>query len=281
MLTSLALIIIVGLFFSGLCKKVQLPAACELLGCVFFAPIILGLSRLESALLGSVIAAVSPAVVVPRMTALIERKYGTDKGIPQLILAGASCDDVFVIVLFTSFLAMAQGSSVQVVGLLKIPVSILTGILIGLITGYLLSLLFEVAYRRGQHIRNSLKVILILGTAFLLMAVEDLALGFYSGLLAVLSMAVMLKAKSSQFVAGRLSEKLGKIWLAAEVVLFVLVGAAVDVSYSLQAGLPAIGLILLALACLVARRSCLWLSCPSSSQRHWVPLPSTGPIRLL
>ncbi len=313
MLTSLALIFLLGLLFSALCKKINLP---ELLGMLFvgiilgpyalnlldfsilaisadlrtialiiillkaglsldfhdlkkigrpallmaflpatfeiaayliFAPKLLGLSLSESALMGTVLAAVSPAVVVPRMVRLIENKYGTQKGIPQLIMAGASCDDVFVIVLFSTFLSMEQGDGVQLANLIKIPTSVFSGIIVGLITGYFLFLLFETAYNRKKHIRNSLKIIVILGVAFLLMSIENLTSGFYSGLLAIISMASMLKAKSTVFVSKRLSDKFGKIWLAAELMLFVLVGAAVDIRYTLSAGISAIILILLAL----------------------------------
>lgn len=313
MLTSLALIFIVGLFFSALCKKIKvpglvgmlftgvflgpyglnlldssilsisadlrtialiiillkagfsldfrdlkkigrpallmafLPAIFEIMAYVIFAPNLLGLSLLESALIGTVLAAVSPAVVVPRMVMLLENKYGTKKGIPQLILAGASCDDIFVIVLFTTFLSMAQGNTVHLASLIKIPTSIFFGILIGLITGYLLFLLFETAYVRKKHIRNSLKIIVILGVSFLLISAEDITFGFYSGLLAIISMASMLKAKGTTFVSNRLSEKFGKIWLAAELMLFVLVGTAVDIRYTLSAGVSALIMILLAL----------------------------------
>ncbi len=190
-----------------------LPAAFEILGYVLLAPALLGVTRLEAAVMGAVLSAVSPAVVVPRMLKLMDEGCGTAKSIPQMILAGASCDDIFVIVLFTTFAGMAQGGAVRAAALLDIPVSIL------------------------------------LGAAFLLMAVEDWAEPWVavSGLLAVVSMACVLKLRSTAAVAGRLSAKLGKLWLAAEVLLFVLVGAAVDIRYTLAAGPAAVGMILAAL----------------------------------
>lgn len=199
--------------------------------------------------MGAVLAAVSPAVVVPRMIKLIEEKCGTAKSIPQLILAGASCDDIFVVVLFSAFAAMAQGGRVDAAVFMDIPLSIVSGLLLGACAGIFLSALFESAYSHDRLIRNSMKVIIILGTAFLLMSVEIWMKDFIavSGLLAVVSMACMLKIKSIPRVAGRLSEKIGKLWLAAEVMLFVLVGAAVDIRYTFSAGIAAAALILSAL----------------------------------
>lgn len=199
--------------------------------------------------MGAVLAAVSPAVVVPRMIKLIEEKCGTAKSIPQLILAGASCDDIFVVVLFSAFAAMAQGGRVDAAVFMDIPLSIVSGLLLGACAGIFLSALFESAYSHDRLIRNSMKVIIILGTAFLLMSVEIWMKDFIavSGLLAVVSMACMLKIKSIPRVAGRLSEKFGKLWLAAEVMLFVLVGAAVDIRYTFSAGIAAAALILSAL----------------------------------
>lgn len=225
------------------------PASCEILGYVLFAPVILGVNRVEAAVMGAVLAAVSPAVVVPRMVSLMEKKYGTKKAIPQMIMAGASCDDIFVIVLFTTFLSMAQGDSVNVMNFFNIPVSLLLGILLGMVTGYGLYLFFETSYAHKHCVRNSMKVIIILGFAFLLIAVEGWLEGkvSVSGYLAVVSMACMLKLKSTSFVSKRLSEKFGKLWLAAEVILFVLVGAAVDIRYMLKAGIAAVLMILTAL----------------------------------
>ena len=225
------------------------PASCEILAFFLFAPGILGVTRIEAAVMGAVLGAVSPAVVVPRMVQLMDSKYGTDKSIPQLILVGASCDDIFVIVLFSTFLGMAQGGHANLMDFINIPVSILLGIALGAITGYLLSLFFETAYTHNHCVRNSMKVIVVLGVSFLLMAIETWLKESISvsGLLAVVSMACVLKIKSVTFVSKRLSEKFGKLWLAAEVLLFVLVGAAVDIRYTLNAGIAAILMIFLAL----------------------------------
>lgn len=235
-----------------------LPAVFEIAACVVFAPPLLGVTRLEAAIIGAVLGAVSPAVVVPKMVSLIETRYGTDKNIPQLILAGASLDDVFVIVLFSTFIGMAQGGTAKFTDFVNIPISIILGILLGAFVGWALAKFFETAYTHGHCIRNSIKVIILLGVAFLLMAVETLLEGVISvsGLLAVMSMACVLQTKSVSEVSKRLSEKYGKLWLAAEVILFVLVGAAVDIRYTLEAGAVAIFLIL---AVLVFRSVGVWL----------------------
>lgn len=243
------------------------PASCELLGYVLLAPVILGITRVEAAVMGAVLAAVSPAVVVPRMVSLMEKKYGTDKAIPQMILAGASCDDIFVIVLFTTFLGMAQGGSADMMDFVNIPVSIVLGILLGAVVGYGLYLFFETAYAREHCVRNSMKVIIVLGFSFLLIAIEGWLEGkiAVSGLLAVVSMACVIKLKSTAFVSKRLSEKFGKLWLAAEVMLFVLVGAAVDIRYTLKAGVAAIIMILAALVF----RSIGVLLCVAGTKLTW------------
>lgn len=226
------------------------PACFEIAGYVIFAPLLLGVSYIEAAVMGAVLSAVSPAVVVPRMVRLIEEKYGTEKSIPQMILAGASCDDVFVIVLFSTFVTMAQGGSVKAVDFLNIPVSIVLGVLLGAVTGLCICFLFEISYKHNNKIRNSIKVIVMLGTAFLLMSAETLAKPYaaVSGLLAVVAMACIVKLRADNSVSLRLSEKFGKLWIAAEVILFVLVGAAVDVRYTLEAGAFALLMIFIALA---------------------------------
>jgi len=225
------------------------PASFEIIGYLLFAPSILGITRVEAAVMGSVLAAVSPAVVVPRMVQLMETKYGTEKAIPQMIMAGASCDDIFVIVLFTTFLSMAQGGSADIKAFANIPISIILGIILGAIVGYLLYLFFETAYAKKHYVRNSMKVIIVLGFSFLLIAIEGWLEGkiAVSGLLAVVSMACVLKMKCTAFVSKRLSEKFGKLWLAAEVILFVLVGAAVDIRYTLEAGIAVVAMIFVAL----------------------------------
>ena len=225
------------------------PATFEIIGYVLLAPTLLGISKIEAAVMGSVLAAVSPAVVIPRMVQLMETNYGTEKSIPQLIMAGASCDDIFVIVLFSTFSSMAQGGSANIIDFVNIPVSILLGIVIGAIIGYLLALFFETCHRQGHSIRSSLKVLILLSLAFLCMALENRLKGIVaiSGLLAVVSMACVVKLKSPIDVTNRLSLKFGKLWIAAEILLFVLVGAAVDIRYTMQAGIAAVAMILLAL----------------------------------
>lgn len=225
------------------------PATCEIAGYILFAPLLLGINRIEAAVMGAVLGAVSPAVVIPRMVMLMEEKHGTKKAIPQMIMAGASCDDIFVIVLFTTFLSMAQGGSADIIDFVNIPVSIVLGILLGAVTGYGLYLFFETSYAHKHCVRNSTKVIIVLGFSMLLVSIEGWLEGkvSVSGLLAVVSMACVIKIKSTAFVSKRLSEKFGKLWIAAEVVLFVLVGAAVDIRYTLSAGIAAVFMIFIAL----------------------------------
>ena len=228
-----------------------LPAVFEILAFVFLAPAILKVTRIEASIMGAVLGAVSPAVVVPRMVQLMEEKYGTNKSIPQMILAGASLDDVFVIVLFTTFIGMAQGESASVMDFINIPVSIISGILIGAAAGFFLAWFFETNYSHKNLVRNSMKVIIVLGTAFLLLAVEEWLENILpvSGLLAIMSMAMVLAMRSVPEVTKRLQEKYGKLWIAAEVILFVLVGAAVDIRYTLEAGAGAVLMIFIGLIC--------------------------------
>ncbi|MCD7950483.1 MAG: cation:proton antiporter [Erysipelotrichaceae bacterium] len=222
-----------------------LPATFELIAYILFAPFILGVTRIEAAVMGAVLAAVSPAVVVPRMVYLIENQYGTEKGIPQMILAGASCDDIYVIVLFSSFLTMAQGGSVQLLDFVNIPVSIVLGIVLGIIAGLILAFMFK-----HQHMQNSMKIIIILGVAFLLMSIETWLEDYISlsGLLAVVSMACVIKLTSQKDTSSSLADMTGKLWLFAEIMLFVLVGAAVDIRYALTTGIGAVLMIFVALA---------------------------------
>lgn len=225
------------------------PANFEILAYVLLAPSLLGITRLEAAVMGAVLGAVSPAVVIPRMVKLMDENYGVQRSVSQLIMAGASCDDIFVIVLFSTFVRMAQGGGASALDFLNIPLSIVLGVLIGAAFGLLLAFLFETAYARKHLIRNSMKVMILLAAAFLLVAIENWAKSrvAISGLLAVVSMACVLKIKSPAMVTKRLSDKFGKLWLAAEVLLFVLVGAAVDIRYTLSAGGAAVGMILAAL----------------------------------
>ena len=226
-----------------------LPATCELAGYILLAPYLLGVNRIEAAVMGAVLAAVSPAVVVPRMVFLMENRWGTDKSIPQMLLAGASCDDIYVIVLFTTFTGIAQGGNARAADFLNIPVSVLLGIAVGAAAGYALSGFFEAAFARNHMVRGSVKVIIVLSVSFLLVALETVLQGriALSGLLAVTSMACMLARKTTGEVRARLSEKFGKLWIAAELILFVLVGAAVDIRYVSETGLAAVLMVFAAL----------------------------------
>lgn len=254
-LRKMALIIILtraglGLDVSGL-KKIGrpavlmcfLPATFELMGMLILGPRLLGLTILEAAIMGSVLAAVSPAVVVPRMVKLMEEGYGTKESIPHLILAGASVDDVYVIVLFSTFVGMMQGEGASIIRFINIPVSIFLGILLGIIIGYLLDYYF-----RKIHIRDTIKVLIILSISFLLVVIEDsLSTPItFSALIAIMFIGIGLKQKREE-IAKRLSLKYGKIWVAAEIFLFVLVGATVNINYIGKLGLKALIVIIGAL----------------------------------
>ena len=250
-LRKIALIIILtraglGLDLSGL-KKIGrsavmmcfVPASFELLGMLLLAPKLMGISLLEAAIMGAVLAAVSPAVVVPRMVKMMEEGYGVKEGIPQLILAGASVDDVYVIVLFSTFVGMMQGKGASVISFVNIPVSIILGIIIGLITGTLLGYFFK-----RVHIRDTSKVLIILSISFLLVTIEDrltTAITF-SALIAIMFIGIGLQRKR-ETVAKRISIKYGKLWVGAEVFLFVLVGATVNIGYLGKVGIKAVLLI--------------------------------------
>ena len=254
-LRKIALIIILtraglGLDLSGLKKLGRpavlmcfVPASFELLGMILLAPKLMGLSVLESAVMGAVLAAVSPAVVVPRMVKLMDEGYGVKEGIPQLILAGASVDDVYVIVLFSTFVGMMQGEGASILKFVNIPVSIFFGIAIGLFLGVLLAYFFK-----KVHIRDTSKVLIILSISFLLVVIEDkltTAITF-SSLIAVMFIGIGLQ-KKREAVAKRLSVKYGKLWVAAEVFLFVLVGATVNIEYLGKVGAKAFVVIIGAL----------------------------------
>ncbi|MDO5409811.1 MAG: cation:proton antiporter [Lachnospiraceae bacterium] len=216
------------------------PACFEMAGMVILAPKLLGITLLDAAIMGSVVAAVSPAVIVPKMLKLMEEGYGTEKGIPQLILAGASVDDVFVIVMFTAFTNLAQSGEFSAGSIAGIPVSILLGIAAGAVIGIALAKYFE-----KVHIRDTAKVVIILCVAFILVTLEDslkTAVPF-SGLIAIMCVGIALQKKRN-VVARRLSVKFNKLWVAAEILLFVLVGATIDMEYAVSAGAAAILLIL-------------------------------------
>ena len=247
-LRKIALIIILtraglGLDISGL-KKIGrpavlmcfVPASFEIIGMILLAPKLMGMSVLEAAVMGAVLAAVSPAVVVPRMVKLMEEGYGTKEGIPQLILAGASVDDVYVIVLFSTFTGMMQGQGASIISFVNIPVSIFLGIVIGICLGMLLAFYFK-----KVHIRDTAKVLIILSISLLLVVAED-ALKTpitFSALIAIMFIGIGLR-KKREAVAKRISVKYGKLWVAAEVFLFVLVGATVNIDYLGKVGPKAI-----------------------------------------
>lgn len=220
-----------------------LPATFEIIGFACLGPVILHLSLLDSLILGSVLAAVSPAVVVPNMLKLIEEKYGTKEGIPQLIMAGASVDDVFVIVLFSSFTSLATSGTMNVMNFLRIPTSILSGVGAGVIVGMLLDRWFH-----QVSLRNTVKVIVLLSISFLLVTVEDMCTGWFgfSGLLAIMAMAAVIHFKSEK-LSKEISSTYSQLWIGAEVMLFALVGAAVNINYALQSGTSAVLIIVCAL----------------------------------
>ena len=220
------------------------PASFELIGIIILASNLMGLTILEAAIMGAVLAAVSPAVVVPRMVKLMDEGYGTKEGIPQLILAGASVDDVYVIVLFSTFVGMMQGEGVSVLKLINIPISILLGILIGLLLGFVLAFFFK-----KVHIRDTSKVLIILSVSFLLVVFEDKLTTpiTFSALISIMFIGIGLQRKREE-VAKRLSVKYGKLWVAAEVFLFVLVGATVNIGYLGKVGVKALIVIIGALA---------------------------------
>ena len=216
-----------------------LPATAELLGMLLLAPKLLGISALEAAVLGSVVAAVSPAVVVPGMIKLMDEGYGTDKGIPQMILAGASVDDVFVIVLFTTFTGMAQHDTVSVMQFVNIPVSLITGISIGLLAGMGLTVLFD-----KIHQRDMVRVLIVMGCSLLLVSAEDGLSGIvpFAALIAVMCLGMAIRMKKED-LAKRLSQTYDQLWVGAEIFLFVLVGASVQIESAKSAGLKSIALI--------------------------------------
>ncbi|MBR5302984.1 MAG: cation:proton antiporter [Clostridia bacterium] len=215
------------------------PACAEMIGVIALAPLLLGISRLDAAIIASVLAAVSPAVIVPRMIALMEAGYGKEKSIPQMILAGASVDDVFVIVIFTALTALASTGDFSAASFVQIPVSIGLGVLLGCMTVGLLA-----AFFRKRHMRDSIKILIMLSISFLLLELEARLKGIVavSGLITIMSMGIAVR-RGHHDLARRLSAKYNKLWLGAEIFLFVLVGMAVDVQYALAAGAAVIVLI--------------------------------------
>lgn len=229
-----------------------LPATLEMIGTVLLAPKLLSISTMEAALLGAVIGAVSPAVIVPKMIRLIEEGYGTEKGIPQLILAGASADDVYVIVLFSTFTSLVQGGNVSVLRFVNIPVSVVLGILAGLLCGAFLAVMFM-----KWELTGTVKAIVFLCVCFLLSAAEDaISLPItFSSLIAVMFIGIAMQKKNGED-ARILSGKFNELWKGAEVILFVLVGACVDISHLANAGAS---VLLLLAGALVFRMLGVWV----------------------
>lgn len=221
-----------------------LPAAFEVAAVTFIAPLLFGISYTEAALLGSVLAAVSPAVVIPKMTELIDSRYGTGKSIPQMILAGASLDDIFVIVLFSTFLTASRSGTLNLSSFADIPVSVLSGIAAGIISGLILSRIMK----SMKSLTLPHKVIMILSLALLLTGAEDMIKPYFafSGLLAVISSAAVVRVKDKD--SAQEAASFTKLWAGAEIILFVLIGAAVDINYTLRAGIPAILLLAFSLS---------------------------------
>lgn len=218
------------------------PASFEIIGTMIFAPLFLGMTLIESALLGAVLGAVSPAVVVPRMITLINKKFGTEKGIPQLILAGSSVDDIYALVLFSSFLSLAQNGELHLENLLSLPLSILSGVLVGFLSGYLLSLFFK-----EIQLNVIIQVLIMLSLSFILVSIEDYFANFpFSGILAVMSMAIIIYRQLPE-QSEKISNIYNKLWIPGEIFLFVLVGASVNIHFALSAGLVPIFVILLGL----------------------------------
>lgn len=230
-----------------------LPACFEIAGMVLLAPMLLGISVIDAAVMGAVVGAVSPAVVVPRMIRLIDEGRGTQKGIPQMILAGASVDDVFVIVLFTTFTSLAQGESISVMRFVNIPVSIAVGAAAGLLIGTLTAFTM-------QRIKadTTIQVIVLLAICLFLNVIEERFSAFipFAALIAIMCTGIGIRRKSDQ-LAVRLSDQFNSLWKIAEVFLFVLVGASVAISSALSAG---IAVLLLLSGVLVFRMAGVFVS---------------------
>ena len=241
------------------------PACAEIIGTVILAPLLLGVTPLKAAIIGSVISAVSPAVIVPRMIKLIDEGYGKEHSIPQLLLAGASVDDVFVIVIFTALTSFASTDTVSASRFLQIPVSILTGVMIGAFTGTVL-----VTFFKKFHMRDSVKILIILSFSFLLLELQNCLEGMipFSGLLAIMSLGIIIKKRYS-LLAERLSAKYNKLWVAAEIFLFVLVGATVDLRYAVSAGIFAVLLVVGALVFRMAGVAISLIKTRLTKQEKW------------
>ncbi|MBR2750747.1 MAG: cation:proton antiporter [Clostridiales bacterium] len=219
------------------------PATFEIIGAIVLGPACLGLSRVDSAIVGAMLAAASPAIIVPKMLWLMEEGYGTDKHIPQLIMAGASADDIYAIVLFTAFIGMSKGDGISAWTIVSIPISIVTGLAVGIVFGIIISQIFKMI-----HLRDTVKILLLFGLSFLFVGCESFISKYvpFSGLLAVMALGGAILNRRAT-VAKRLSVKISKIWVGAELLLFVMLGSAVEIKALLSAGLGSVLLILGAL----------------------------------
>ncbi len=229
------------------------PACIEIIGTLIIAPLLFDITWIEALIIGSVMAAVSPAVIVPRMIRLIDEGYGKENSIPQLILAGASVDDVFVIVLFTAFTGLASTGELSMISFIQIPISIILGILFGFVVGLIL-----LSFLKKTNIHDTLKVIIMLSISFLILEVQTLLENIIpvSGLLAIMSMGIIIKQKDEEF-SKKMASKYNRLWSGAEIFLFVLVGVAVDVRYAFSAG---IAVILLVIGALIFRMFGVFIS---------------------
>lgn len=225
-----------------------LPALFEILATLFLGQKFLGLSILDSLILGTVIAAASPGIIIPKMLNIMNEKYGIKKGIPQLLMACASVDNVFVIILFTAFTGLATNGHIEPLNFLRIPSSIVFGLLAGKLIGKILLLLFK-----KFSIRDSLKVLIMLNISFLLFTIESrsninsIPWFSFSGLLAIMTIGTMIKQENI-ILADRLSLKFTKLWLGAEIILFVLVGATINLKSALHLGITGVIFIFTVLA---------------------------------
>ncbi len=218
------------------------PATIEIIASMILGPLFFGFSLIQSLLIGAILAAVSPAVVVPRMVDLIQSRRGTNKQVPQMILAGASADDVFVLVLFSAFLTIALGGSVSAWTFMQVPVSIIAGILGGAVLGYLLNILFV-----HVRLKRVFQVMILLTSGMLLMSLEAVFAGLFSGILAVISMNIMIRTQSEK-LSDDLSGSFNQIWFVAEIFLFFLVGVSVNPANAVSYGfLPILFILILSL----------------------------------
>ena len=220
-----------------------LPACTERVAVGIFGKRILGLTYTESFLLGSVLGAVSPAVVIPRMSKLRDEKYGTEKGIPQLVIAGSSIDDIIRIVFYQCFLTREKGGNLSARTFLNIPISIVTGVGSGILLGRLLSFVFNKVKRN-----DTFKLLLLLSICFGLTYLEDLVSPYfgYSSLLSIITCAIVIHKKEEQ-ISLILKTKFNEIWYLAEIFLFILVGAGIKIEYAGKYFLPALLLLLISL----------------------------------